>query len=240
MGEQFVAEGRKHYKPLVTLPRATGKDEYGSPREPVVTIDVRFGKRTAGCVICNKPITPNATRIEINVLLREPVAVPGGRQRTHERFFAHPGCLTERVRPEVIRSRMDCYDCGAEPAQHEDLALASGLVYWEHRCFTVSKFAAAPLCSTCIRKPRWKMCEACVVYFPHWMVSEAAESKDSVPVAHMEQYYDLAIREHQNLCDFCAQRLGVSTVATAATEKENFEKLRAEIAAHGVWDAGTD
>lgn len=229
MGEQFVAEGPKPNKVLAFLPRAKARDQYGSVLEPIVTFDIRVGKRAAGCFMCNVPIPPETSRIEINVLLREPV-----QGRTHEKFYAHSGCLTDRIRPEVIRSRMDCYDCGAEPPQMS----GHGLIYWTNRCFTVSKFAPASICNNCITKPRWKFCDACTVYYPHWMISEVAGSKDSVPAAHMAQYADLAIKPNQNLCEYCAARLGVPTMAEAVQAEKSFEKLRAEIAEHGIFNAG--
>jgi len=232
VGEQFLAEGAKSYKALAFAPRYT-KDSQGFPQEPVVTIDIRWGKAPAGCLICDQPIPKETTRIEFWVLLREPVKM-GDKERRHERYFAHPGCLTEKVRPEILRSRMSCYDCGREPPQ----ASGVGLIHWGSRCYTVSKFASAPICGDCTEKPRWKMCDACVVYFPHWMISETAESRDYVPPAHLSQYADLAVREHQNICEFCAKRLRIPTVDQAEDAKQEFERLRREIAEQGIWNAG--
>jgi hypothetical protein len=228
---EFVAEGPKPNKALAFLPRTRGRDQDGAPYPPIVTIDMRIGKRSAGCCICNVPIPPETTRIEFNVALPTPV-----NGRTHEKFYAHSGCLTEMVRPEILRSRMSCYDCGAEPPQMS----GHGLIYWGNRCFTVSKFASASICNNCITKSRWKFCDACGVYFPHWMVSETAGAKESVPAAHMAQYFDLAIREHQNVCEYCAARLGVPTMAEQVEAEKSFEKLRAEIAEHGIFEAGDD
>lgn len=239
MGDQFVAEGPKPNKVLAFLPRAKTRDEYGIPQEPVVTIDLRLGKRDAGCFICDRTIPSDSTRVEFRVALRDPIPYgekgPEGfqRVRTHEKFYAHPGCLTDRVKPEIIRSRMSCYDCGDEPPQ----MTGHGLIYWSDRCFTVSKFAAAYICKTCTTKPRWKFCDACLVYFPHWMVSETAAAKD-VPAAHLAQYMDLAIRENQNVCEYCAKRLGIPTMAESLQAKEDFERLRADIAKHGIFEAG--
>lgn len=235
MGEQFVAEGLKHYKPLAYAPRYN-KTPLGDSRQPVVTIDVRLSRAAAGCFICDVPIPKGVMRTEFLVELPEPVKLPDGKMRVREKFFAHPGCLTEKVRPEIVRSRMSCYDCGREPPQQKE----HGLIYWAERCFTVSKFAPAPICQDCVNKPRWKCCDACLIHFPHWMISETAESKDYVPPAHLSQYADLVVREHQNICEYCAKRLGIPTVAETEDAKAAFERLKAEIAERGIYEAGED
>lgn len=236
MGDGFVVEAPGRRQPLVTLPRTGKSGDHVQP--PVVSIDVSFGRRAAGCCICDIPIPPETTRVEIRVWLREPIVQKDGGKRLSEKYFAHPGCLTDRVRPEVIRSRMDCYDCGAIPEQREQ----HPYIYWHDRCFTVSKFAAAPICPACVKKPRWRQCQACSTYFPHWMVAEAAESKDAadLDVAHLGQYASLAIRPYEHVCEYCARRLNIPTVVQTAEAKADFDRLRAEIAAKGIFAAGED
>lgn len=228
MGERLVVEAPGRRKPLASLPRGRAVGEWGGKEDPVVELDVEFGRRAAGCCICSVAIPPKTTRLLIRLWLRNPVEAKDGSRRLTETYYAHPGCITDRVRPEVIRTRMDCYDCGAIPPQESGV-----LICWHERCFTVSKFASAPLCPTCSKKPRWKRCEACNVLFPHWMISDVAETRD-VPVAHLEQYADLSLKEQNSVCEFCAKRLGVSTVSASEEAKAEFDRIRAEIAEHGV------
>lgn len=237
-GETLVVEAPGPRKPLASLPRGRRRNMDGLIDPAVLEFDIETGKQDAGCCVCNIPIPKQTRRIVFKLLLREPVTTPGGATRKYEKYYAHPGCLTDRVRPEVIRSRMDCYDCGAIPEQQSPAV--SGLIYHGYRCFTVSKFAAAPLCSSCTKKPRWKQCQACQVFFPHWMIQEAVIQ--DVPLKHQDQYAalmaDLTLGTQENLCEFCAKRLDVLTVQNVESNRSSWEQLREEIRQQGILEAG--
>ncbi len=231
----LVVEAPGVRKPLVILPRGPRMSPTGELNEPVVEMDLEFAKGVAGCCLCDIPIPKGTTRLWVKVRLLNPVPMADGRMRRHEKYYLHPGCITDRVKPEVIRTRVDCFDCGAIPEQQS----GGGYIYHTHRCFTVSRFAAAPLCAGCTKKPRWKQCHACQVFFPHWMIQEAVVG--DVPLKHQDQYAhlaDLVLRQNENVCEFCAKRLGVSTVETVEKDRESWEQLRAEIREHGILEAG--
>lgn len=212
---RFAVEAVGKKRPLAVLPRRLKTDPLTGEREdPVVEIDLELGKRAAGCAICDIPIPPETTRVVMRIWLREPRDMGDGRRQLTQKYYLHPGCITDRVKPEVIRTRMDCYDCGAIPDPGD-----FGVMYWDHRCFTVSSFAPAPLCGRCAEKPRWRPCANCFIYFPHWMVHKG------VGVA-------------EELCDWCSRRLNIPTEEAVEEARTNFEKLRQEIAEHGILGAG--
>lgn len=232
MGEKLDLEPPGRPQPLISLPRGA-KTPDGLVDGPVVTGNVALGKQAAGCVICSTPIPPGTSRLELRVSLRYPVTMPTGKRRLTEKYFVHPGCITDRVRPEVVRAGMDCYDCGAQPPVNPETGFHLRFTY---RVFTVSKFAPAPLCQTCSQKPKWGQCDHCTVWFPHWMVSEV-----TTPVEvdrDLVRFAGLTTRFEGQLCTFCAERYHVPTVQSDQQAKADFEKLRKEIAEHGVFEAG--
>lgn len=245
---EFRVERGERREPLAVLPRYR-KDEHGNPIPPTLILDLEFSKGVAGCAICNKPITKGTTRIKLEVKLDSPIEGKKGRARTHESFYLHPGCITDRIKPEVIRHGFDCYDCGAIPGD--------GL-RWAYYGFTVSRFAPAPLCGGCIEKPKWARCQVCQIYYPPWMLqtvddpSLAEEPEPAPPPATPTagtglsaviyspppSPFDFRVPPVEYSCEFCAKRHGIRTVEAVESEAEKFERLRREIAEHGIFEAG--
>jgi hypothetical protein len=211
-------------KPLASLPRGRKRKVDGQPTLPVLELFVEYAKQTAGCCVCDRPIPKGTSRLLLKIGLPVPIINPDGSRRLTERYFAHPGCITDRVRPEVIRFGLDCYDCGLPPSKEE-----SGYSYHPNRCYTVSKFSAAPLCLTCADKPRWFPCDVCSIWYPPWMVSELVTPTAVTPAVDV-----------RNACQFCAQRFSLVTATDQASARAEFERLRGEILEHGFFGAGDD
>lgn len=244
--EQFVverADAPKRPAPLVSLPRGRQRDLNGVPVPPVVDVFVEFAKATAGCCVCDKPIPKGTTRLSLRVALREAITAPDGQRRITERYYLHPGCVTDRVRPEVIRFGVDCYDCGAVPPQAEN----GMTLRWTNYCFTVSRFSPAHLCLTCAAKPKWSQCDLCQIHFPPWMISTIARPdtpQPEPPVVNVSAFEALiapTVRPDANsTCEYCARRFKITTAAEAAQAEEDFMKLREQIRKDGFYEAGDE
>lgn len=236
---EFVVERKERPKPLLSLPRGKQRDEMGLPTPPVVEMWVELAKGTAGCAVCDRPIPKGTSRVKLNVRLAEPRTLENGQRQLHQAYYLHPGCMTERVKPEVVRHGLDCYDCGKMPEENE-LGLD---VRFTNRCFTVSKFSPAPICETCTGKPTWMQCEICSIHYPPWMVSQVVGADDSSEMWDGE-WVTLEVREQlqavKAACEFCAKRFKLVTQTEADKAAEDFERLRREIAEHGFYEAGAD
>jgi hypothetical protein len=160
-------------KPIITLPRGPIRDEHGVEHPPAVRIFVELAKGVAGCCFCDAPIPKDSTRFCLIVALPIAVFTKTGRERRTERYYAHSGCLGGLLGQEVKRSKYTCWDCGAPPPPDPESRF--GANFHPHAVFTSSKFAAARLCSVCARKPKWRQCGGCHVFFPQWMVSEIVD-----------------------------------------------------------------
>lgn len=238
MGDELVVEPHrtKRREPLVSLPRRKEVDpKTGLQHPPAVVIDLNWGKGIAGCHICARPIPKGTTRLKLDVRLAVPVD-----GRDTETYYLHPGCITDRIKPEVIRMGRDCFDCGAVP-----LAKDGREVFHPHRCFTVSKFVTAPLCVTCIEKPRWDICDICTIVYPRFMVSvvvddRATDSRPAVAAASSFTAFDVPpnIYGAQRVCESCTVRYNIRTAKEAHDAAAEFEKLRKEILEHGFFEAG--
>lgn len=216
-------------QPLAVLPRYR-KDENGNPITPTLILDVELAKGVAGCAVCDKPITKGTSRLKLDVKLDVPLDDKRGRARTHETFFMHPGCITDRIKPEVIRHGFDCYDCGAIPEE--------GL-RWAAYAFTVSRFSPAPICTICAQKPKWVRCQVCNIFYPPWMLQtvDGPVPTDDDGMSFMNLgAVDLNV---EHTCEYCARRHGIRTVEAVESELEKFERLKAEIAEHGIFEAGS-
>lgn len=236
---EFVKERAGKPVPLIALPR--GRSSNSTEWAPkVVEIHLQIGAKPAGCLVCNRPIPPHTTRVAI--VVRFPTAwlgseEPAQNELTTQTNYMHPACMVKRIKPEVVRSGFDCYDCAALPPKADDGR------WMEHplRCFTVSKFAPARLCETCAKKPRWRMCCLCYVYFPQWMVSRVAGQPTRPPSVDMHPFdAEPDIENGTDVCEFCARRHRLVTEEEAAEKATEFERLRREILAEGVFAAGDD
>lgn len=236
MGTTFT-QGRPK-APLVVLPRAIARDADGNKPNPSVELYLEFAKGTAGCCICQRPIAAQTTRLAFKVYLHQPLTNKNGTQRHSERYYAHPGCITDRIKPEVIRFGLDCFDCGARPPEHDGM-------YGVHpfRCFTVSKFSYGSLCKRCIQKPKWLQCRLCHTVYPPWMIHEVAELPDSVKVETSMRHFEVetlvvpTVDPGQKCCEHCASRFGLRTVESISAAEDEFETLRKKIKNEGFWDA---
>lgn len=238
MGDELRLERREKPGALASLPRGRARDIYGTQEPPIVEMFVEFSKQAAGCCVCDKPIPKGVTRLKLVVTLREPVVDATGGRRVHEAYFLHPGCVTDRVRPEVIRFGLDCYDCGAQP---KDDPNSGQYIRWHYACFTVSKFAPAPLCDRCAGKPKWDSCDACTVFYPNWMVSEVVTNTG--PTSSLGRYEAFEARDLSHVkraCEFCAKKHHLITASEADKAQTEFERLRDEIAERGFFEAGDD
>jgi hypothetical protein len=227
--------------PLVVLPRGGSyRSTEWAPK--VVEIYLVLGKKPAGCLICNRVIPAQATRLMISIRFpsgwADPEDLNTGKITTLS-YYLHPGCITDRIKPEVIRFGAKCYDCGAMPPASEN---PRGFEEFLHRCFTVSKFAPGRLCATCAKKPRWRYCHVCEVYFPHWMISRVA-SHLVKPIAADFGPFEVSEAEVEtgtDVCEFCAARHHLVTEEQAAETATEYERLRREILEQGIFDAGDD
>lgn len=194
---------------IVDLPR----------HDPFVSFYSQVAKSVAGCFVCDRPIAKGTHRLSLVITLPEPRVDKGGNTRRTERFNAHPGCLSFALEGVMVATGWDCWDCGAQPMFKQGHP-------W--KCFTTSRFAPGALCTTCAQRGRWKTCEHCMIFFPHYMVSATVET---VPVAED----GLLVEDVVEVCEYCAARLGVKTLFQAKREQEEFEALRAQIAAGKVF-----
>lgn len=206
-------------KPIVKLPR-------GAQDEHSVEIFVEIGSRAAGCVICTRPIPGGTSRLRVKVFLRAPNKT--GPPRQWESYYMHPACITDRIRPEVLRGGYDCYECGAMPPSQTD----DGLVFtgmWDARCFTTSKFAPASLCPKCTEKPMWLGCNLCQTYYPVWMLSVAENFTATLNGAALGTYPGPS-----DICNYCADRYSITRKRELEAEAEEWEKTREAILRDGL------
>lgn len=240
MGDEFVVERPKRPVPLVALPRGKQKNPDGMDEPPVLELFVEFSRATAGCAACDRPIPKGTTRVALKVHLRWPVVNQDGTRRLTERYYLHPTCITERVRPEISRSGIDCYDCGAEPPPPDVEGWAAR---HPNSCYTVSRFSPAPLCMRCTQKPRWDSCDVCQLFYPPWMISTVAGSEPKPEFTDPSDMFistaDYVARAGQ-VCGFCASKHKLITRTDQEQAAADFERLRAEIREHGFFEAGDD
>lgn len=238
---EFVKERTGKPTPILVLPR--GRVNRSTEREPkAVEVYLQIGKKPAGCAICNRPIPPGSSRLQI--LARFPTEWVNGRPEerakaplTTQTYYIHPGCITDRIKPEVVRFAADCYDCGALPPGTE-----TARSWEEHpwRCFTVSKFAPGRLCEGCAKKPRWRLCRTCSVQFPHWMISRVVGRPLVEGSPFSQPPSEGQVDDGTDVCTFCAQRFGLVTEEEAAEQQAQYDQLRKEILQQGVFDAGDE
>ena len=199
---------------------------------------VEVAPGVAGCAICRRPIQQGMSRLRFRVRLQVPVE-----GRHFETKYAHAGCITDRVKPEVIRLGSDCWDCGAkEPSNFEF-------------CFTVHRFAWGILCPKCQTKKRWDKCSSCNIYYPFHLVAPAAapeprpEPPDPLSVfAAMDEWVP---NPGDRVCEYCVSKRGYLTEELAAEQererqerraqlRESFEERKRLIAQEGLLDAPAD
>lgn len=239
---EFTKERAGKPLPLLVLPRGGSfRSTEWAPK--VVEVYLVLGKKPAGCLICNRVIPAAATRLLITVRFPTAWADPDGGDDpglTTLSYYLHPGCITDRIKPEVVRFGADCYDCGAMPPTSD--TNPRGFVEFLHRCFTVSKFAPGRLCETCANKPRWRYCRVCEVYFPHWMISRVASrfTKSPSPDYGPFEVVEAQVDTGTDVCEFCAARHHLVTEEQAEQTATEYEKLRREILEQGIFDAGDD
>lgn len=237
MGDELTLGRASRPKPLAVFPRRRIRDTDGIPQSPVCIMDIELAKGVAGCSICNVAIPKGTSRLKFTVRLPVPVVNENGSQRTHESYYLHPGCLTDRIKPEVIRRGEDCYDCGAWPPSIEE---APGWHPHGNWCFTVSRFAPAPICSTCLQKPKWTVCDLCQIAYPPWMIRHVIDERTSeVPQPFAAEAVP-GIHGAKVACEHCTGRWGVRTSEEARDDAAEYERLRQEIAEHGFFGAGED
>lgn len=234
-GEPEYARGSNHY--LVSLPRGG---------ERVFTLRCGIARGVAGCVICHRPIPKGLSRLEFRVRLAEPEPMPDGRMRRVETGYAHVGCVTEVIRPEVVRKSTSCWDCGATAPVSDGLVVEQ--VRFSARCYTTSRFAHGFLCPKCECKPWWTACAVCRVHYPVHLVSRAVE----LPLPSVGEIFDVDALERAMersgavargkvwYCEFCTEHYRVRTEASVAREKaervalrSDWETRRAEIEREG-------
>lgn len=228
---------------MVEGPVASSKDDnpvLGFPSSESNTFElfVEIAPGVAGCAICRRPIQQGMSRLRFRVRLMIPVE-----GRRYETKYAHPGCITDRVKPEILRLGVDCWDCGARE-----------LVTYVP-CFTVHRFAWGQLCPKCQGKKRWEECSSCSVWYPFHMISPAAapepqpEPPDNLSrFAAMEEWVP---NPGDKVCDYCVTKRGVMTEELAAERAaeaeerrlqlvESFEERKRLIAQEGLPDAAAD
>lgn len=230
-------------KPLVTLPRGEIRDLDGIAQPPTVRIFVELAKGVAGCCFCDAPIPKQTTRFCLIVALPVAQVTKSGRQRTTERYYAHSGCMSGLLGQEVKRTKYTCWDCGAPPPTEANNRF--GASFHPYAVFTTSKFAAARLCGVCAKKPKWRQCHACHVFFPQWMVDEVADDLE----ARFNQYaadpfaddegivviYPRSDGRPVEVCETCAYRAKVRTRTIVDQERADFEETRRRIMEEGVF-----
>jgi hypothetical protein len=165
------------------------------------------------------------------------------RPRAENRAVLRPsGCLGGLLGQEVKRSKYTCWDCGAPPPPDPESRF--GANFHPHAVFTSSKFAAARLCSVCARKPKWRQCGGCHVFFPQWMVSEIVDDlEERLKQWQANPFADedvvLLYRRGDNgpveVCEGCAHRGKFRTKRQADADKADFEETRRKIMEEGVF-----
>lgn len=237
MGDELVVERSVKLGAIARLPRRKEVDVDGVEHVPAVEVFLELGRGVAGCCVCDMPIPKGASRLMFRVGLRVPVVLPNGSRRVTEKSYAHPGCLTDRIKPEVIRFGLDCYDCGAMPEESD--STGASIHRFDARCFTVSRYSPGRLCQRCTEKTHWALCDICQIHYPPWMISSIVEIPDAS--IRTTGGYDPGVSANaEATCEFCAQRWAIITTRDNITAKEGFEKLRAEIAEHGFFGAGVE
>lgn len=224
---QFSMDRKGSGVPLLRVPpRGASIGETGEAIPPI-EIFVQIGHVEAGCVICKRPIPANTTRI---CFVSTTYAVgDGGRyQQKKYKYFIHPACLTKPMGNEVQRHGLDCWDCGASGRNQ------AGLPTLEDFVFTTSKFAYGRLCSKCTKKPRWKACVGCDVYYPQFMVVYGVTAKHNVDDAP----WSLGEEEYGEWCPSCAELWEVETKEDTQEHRVEWEELRQKILTKGVFDDG--
>lgn len=183
-------------------------------RDPFVSFYSQVAKSVAGCFVCQRPIAKGTHRISVVIRLPEPRVSPDGTVRKTERFNAHAGCLVSGLEDEgvTLTTGWDCWDCGAEPEFRQGHP-------W--KCFTTTRFAPGALCTRCAQRARWRACESCVMFYPHYMVSAVSDGGD--------------LQLTMDVCEYCAARQGVKTVLQIKREADEFEALRQRMAAGKVF-----
>lgn len=180
-------------------------------KDPYVSVYAQVAKSVAGCIVCERPIVKGSTRLSVVVTLPEPRVNRDGSTRRTERYNIHPGCLTAALEGgDELITGWHCWDCGAEPPFKQGHP-------W--KCFSTSRFAFGALCVECSQRSRWRVCEICLVFFPHYMVSRIVAGE----------------LEGESACEYCAARNDAKTLFQLRHEKEEFEALRARVAAGKVF-----
>lgn len=227
-------------KPLVTLPRGPLKNADGIEVPPTVRIFVEFAKGVAGCCFCDAPIPKETTRFCLAVTLPVPITTRSGRQRTIEKYYAHSGCMGGLLGNEVKRNKHTCWDCGAPPPEPDENY--AGPHFHPYAVFTSSKFAAARLCSTCAKKPKWRRCQGCHVHYPLWMVDEVVDDLEVRWTDMLADIRDDDVILYPNndgkpvfVCEHCAARANVRTRKVADAEKADYEETRRRILEEGIF-----
>lgn len=223
---QRTSEEKLSARPVARLPRSRGRDENGVTKPPQVELFVEIARGVAGCCVCDTPIPAGGHRLKIRLRFPEPRQV-GERTIMTDSYYVHPGCITDRVRPEVLRSGFDCFVCGKRHVMNDDdaghIARHPGLV------FTVSKFAPAPICAACMGKPHLRQCHMCAVYYPVWMVERVTE--DQKFGVDLEEWWTDA---GDDICVNCRTRYDIRTVETLASEVEAWKTERERIRREGL------
>lgn len=217
-------------RPIASLPRQRWIiDKDGNRRRslPVVEFFVEVAKGVAGCVVCDRPIQKGGHRLRLRVHLHRPTLQADGKVLKAENYYAHPGCITEKVRPEIVRTGIDCYMCGIEP----DLGDKHPF-----RVFTVSKFAPAPLCGNCALKTSVHCCSVCSTHYPPNLVSRVTNSEERrLPLSWAEITREPAsVEDGSIICHTCAKLYRYDTELSIEEARAQFESERERIMREGL------